>query len=35
MLTKPGSPHDLPRPSLGPVEVKTRWQRHFAVHGAA
>ena len=29
MLTKPGSPHDLPRPSVGPAEVKLRWQRHF------
>jgi phosphonopyruvate decarboxylase len=35
MLTKPGSPHDLPRPALGPVEVKERWQRHFAVRGNA
>jgi phosphonopyruvate decarboxylase len=35
MLTKPGSPQDLPRPSMGPVEVKTRWQRHFGSLGHA
>ena len=29
ILTKPGSPADLPRPTLSPVEVKARWQRHF------
>ena len=29
MLTRPGTPHDLPRPALGPVDVKVRWQRHF------
>ena len=31
MLTRPGSAQDLPRPSMGPVEVKVRWQRHFGV----
>jgi phosphonopyruvate decarboxylase len=35
MLTRPGSPHDLPRPSVGPIEVKVRWQRHFGAFGAA
>jgi phosphonopyruvate decarboxylase len=35
MLIRPGTPHDLPRPSLGPAEVKARWQRHFGALGAA
>jgi phosphonopyruvate decarboxylase len=35
MLVRPGTPQDLPRPSIGPVEVKTRWQRHFAALGCA
>jgi phosphonopyruvate decarboxylase len=35
MLTRPGSPHDLPRPALSPVDVKARWLRHFAAHGNA
>ena len=35
MLIRPGTPHDLPRPSLGPAEVKVRWQRHFGALGAA
>jgi phosphonopyruvate decarboxylase len=29
LLTRPGSPRDLPRPSIAPVEVKTRLMRHF------
>jgi phosphonopyruvate decarboxylase len=28
---RPGTPADLPRPSTSPVEVKTRFMRHFAV----
>jgi phosphonopyruvate decarboxylase len=35
LLTRPGSPADLPRPSLSPVEVKTRLMRHFAPSGGA
>ncbi len=27
---RPGTPADLPRPSISPVEVKTRFMRHFA-----
>jgi phosphonopyruvate decarboxylase len=27
---RPGTPHDLPRPSLTPVEVRARLMRHFA-----
>lgn len=29
LLTRPGSPADLPRPSITPVEVKSRLMRHF------
>jgi phosphonopyruvate decarboxylase len=29
-LMRPGYPPDLPRPSLGPEEVKTRFMAHFA-----
>lgn len=29
LLTHPGSPHDLPRPSMTPVEVKRRLMQHF------
>ncbi len=29
LLTRPGSPRDLPRPSVTPVEVKARLMRHF------
>ena len=29
LLTRPGSPADLPRPSITPVEVKTRLMRHI------
>jgi phosphonopyruvate decarboxylase len=31
VLTKPGSPDDLPRPSVTPVQVKTRFMQHFCV----
>jgi len=30
LLTRPGSPTDLPRPSITPVDVKTRLMQHFA-----
>jgi phosphonopyruvate decarboxylase len=30
LLTRPGSPADLPRPSITPVDVKTRLMQHFA-----
>ena len=29
LLIRPGSPADLPRPSAGPIDVKTRLMRHF------
>ena len=29
LLTRPGTPRDLPRPAQTPVEVKTRLMRHF------
>jgi phosphonopyruvate decarboxylase len=29
LLTRPGSPKDLPRPSITPVDVKTRMMQHF------
>jgi phosphonopyruvate decarboxylase len=29
LLTRPGSPADLPRPSITPVDVKRRLMRHF------
>jgi phosphonopyruvate decarboxylase len=29
LLVRPGAPDQLPRPSQGPVEVKTRWLRHL------
>jgi phosphonopyruvate decarboxylase len=35
MLIRPGTPQDLPRPSLSPVDVKLRWQRHFGAMGNA
>jgi len=35
MLIRPGTPQDLPRPSLAPVDVKMRWQRHFGAIGNA
>ena len=30
LLTRPGSPKDLPRPSITPVDVKSRLMQHFA-----
>ena len=33
VLTKPGSPHDLPRPSVTPVQVRTRFMQHFCSEG--
>ncbi|MEA3151173.1 MAG: phosphonopyruvate decarboxylase [Gammaproteobacteria bacterium] len=33
MLTRPGSPRDLPRPSMTPVDVKTRLMQHFSHAG--
>jgi phosphonopyruvate decarboxylase len=30
LVTRPGSPADLPRPSITPVDVKTRLMQHFA-----
>jgi phosphonopyruvate decarboxylase len=29
LLTRPGTPADLPRPSITPVDVKTRLMQHF------
>jgi phosphonopyruvate decarboxylase len=29
VLTRTGTPRDLPRPSISPIEVKTRLMRHF------
>ena len=29
LLTRPGSPADLPRPTITPVDVKTRMMQHF------
>ena len=29
LLTRTGTPRDLPRPSISPIEVKTRLMRHF------
>jgi phosphonopyruvate decarboxylase len=34
VLTRTGTPRDLPRPSISPIEVKTRMMRHFG-RGAA
>ncbi len=33
LLIRPGAPEHLPRPSQGPVEVKTRWLRHLHAPG--
>ncbi len=30
LLTRPGTPEDLPRPSITPIDVKTRLMQHFA-----
>jgi phosphonopyruvate decarboxylase len=35
LLTRPGSPANLPRPSITPVEVKTRLMRHFGSSSGA
>jgi phosphonopyruvate decarboxylase len=35
LLTRPGSPADLPRPSMSPVEVKNRFMQHFRPLGVA
>ena len=34
LLSRPGSPADLPRPSMSPVEVKSRLMQHFRPAGA-
>ncbi len=34
LLTRPGSPSDLPRPSITPVDVKTRLMQHFGPPGS-
>ena len=31
LLTRPGTPADLPRPSITPVDVKSRLMQHFAL----
>jgi phosphonopyruvate decarboxylase len=35
LFMRGGTPSDLPRPTLSPVEVKTRFMRHFRGHGGA
>jgi phosphonopyruvate decarboxylase len=35
LLTRPGSPADLPRPSITPVDVKRRLMQHFAPEAGA
>jgi phosphonopyruvate decarboxylase len=35
LLTRPGTPADLPRPSITPVDVKTRLMQHFAPQAGA
>jgi phosphonopyruvate decarboxylase len=35
LLTRPGSPADLPRPSVTPVDVKTRLMQHFGSFSGA
>jgi phosphonopyruvate decarboxylase len=35
LLTRTGTPRDLPRPSITPAEVKTRLMRHFDRAGGA
>jgi phosphonopyruvate decarboxylase len=35
LLTRPGSPADLPRPSITPLEVKRRLMQHFAASAGA
>jgi phosphonopyruvate decarboxylase len=31
LLIRPGTPHDLPRPSTSPPDVKSRFMRHFQI----
>jgi phosphonopyruvate decarboxylase len=33
LLTRPGSPDGLPRPSMSPVQVKTRLMQHLGLQG--
>jgi phosphonopyruvate decarboxylase len=35
LLTRPGTPADLPRPSITPVDVKTRLMQHFGPQAGA
>jgi phosphonopyruvate decarboxylase len=35
LLTRPGTPADLPRPSIAPVDVKTRLMQHFVPRAGA
>jgi len=35
LLVRPGAPEHLPRPSQGPVAVKTRWLHHWHTPGTA
>ena len=35
LAIKPGTPSDLPRPTITPVEVKTRLMHHIGVHESA
>jgi phosphonopyruvate decarboxylase len=35
LVTRPGSPADLPRPSITPVDVKTRLMQHFTASTGA
>jgi len=35
LLTRPGTSRDLPRPSIGPLEVKKRFMRHIGAAGVA
>jgi phosphonopyruvate decarboxylase len=35
LLTRPGSPDGLPRPSVTPIDVKTRLMQHFGSSGGA
>ena len=34
LLVRPGAPDHLPRPALGPLEVKTRWLHHWGAAGS-
>jgi phosphonopyruvate decarboxylase len=35
LLTRPGTPADLPRPSITPVDVKVRLMKHFGSQAGA